>query len=204
MENNKQEYSAENFQIRLKEVLKAKKIKQYQLAKFMGIDKQTITNWLGGTSRHYCPEWIKYMCKMMVFLINKASPPFTPLDLFSNQKPIFKIKEDYLQKEKKSAQCKKQISYLQNLMPNEKMLEIYDKMIFDKEFADLICEYYKTVNNLTLSEKKSQIGQEKLADIKQRVSDRIFYFLDQPLYIMYEYNKRIEKHIENTFIKDIY
>ena len=71
----------ENFSIRLRELLENNNIKQTELAKAIGVDNQTISNWLNANNG-YRPKWVDYMYKLNEFLYRYVDN-YSPLNLFT-------------------------------------------------------------------------------------------------------------------------
>ena len=74
----------EMFTERLNAILKDNNIKKVQLADYMGINVQTIYNWLS-KGNNYTPNWVCYAYKLNIFLKNNIKN-FNPMDLYLTDK----------------------------------------------------------------------------------------------------------------------
>ena len=84
------------FRENLRNILEDNDIRQTDLAKAIGVDNQTISNWLND-SNGYRPKWVDYMFKMNEFLYARV-PKYNPLDLFTKNKEMEQQLFQYFEK----------------------------------------------------------------------------------------------------------
>lgn len=163
------------FTERLNAILKDNNIKKVQLADYMGINVQTIYNWLS-KGNNYTPNWVCYAYKLNIFLKNNIKN-FNPMDLYLTDKEA-KIQAERRKQNEIDAQKYSVLrgAFIKNLSNINKHL--CDGEIYGLNFYYLLSsdKFYKTISQIYLCIFKNDSSFDR-TKLKNELFEIIFKFL---------------------------
>lgn len=182
----RERWKADKFIKRLRQLLKENNIKEIELAKVIGVNDQTISNWFSNNGATK-PQWIEYMYKLNIYLFTKIED-YSPMDLYFDFSTLAKgvkeydIKIEQEERKKKIAQQKLFYEILSTI--NNKLSK---GIIYDINFSNLLANdnFYKTIADinekyckLPPNERNKGYGPNSVNKLKDSLFDVVCKFLD--------------------------
>lgn len=187
------------FKKNLRELLEKNNIKQTDLAKAIGVDNQTISNWLNDNGSR--PKWVDYMYRLNQYLYGKVRN-YNPLDLFTNNKLV----TDGLEKSTKKKKSK--LERLKRLHLEEYIVKLggangrlnsaewkgvdYYTLFIDTKFHELLEDINNNYCKVPISQR---VNVHSKGYLEKKLFDYMVNFLE-------EGNARIEKRQREKSEKD--
>ena len=176
----------------LRNILEENDIKQTELARGIGVDNQTISNWLNENDG-YRPKWVDYMYKLNDFLFRKAKN-YNPLNLFTCNPMLSKqLHEYFIKKNEDYEEHMKKLElerYIVALGGANGRLHMADWKSVDYFTLFKDSKFHELLENINNNYCKVPIGQRVNIHSREYLQRELFdYFVD----FLENGNKRIEQ-----------